>query len=301
MRDFEYEAPTSVEDLTRLLHDHKDHARVLAGGTDLIDHIRNGRLTPDLVIDIKKVPELNELSLTAEKLTVGAAVPCSRIYEHPEIGKHFAALVDATRIIGGIQIQNRATLGGNLCTASPAADSIPALIAHRAIVHISSTQAVTQSAVEDFCVGPGKTIMQTPDGVANNGGVVTAIEIPMPQPRSGSHYQRFIPRNEMDIAVVGVGASVQLSEDGTKFDDVCLALGAVAPTPLLVREATDEMIGCTIEAGIAKAIDIARSIASPIDDMRGTREFRTHIVGVLVDRVLNEAINRARTSNQDSN
>lgn len=296
MHDFEYEAPTTIEQLTQLLHQHQNRARVLAGGTDLIDHIRSGRVAPDVVIDVKRVPELNELLLMDDKLTIGAAVPCSLIYEHPEIQKHFAALVDATRIIGGIQIQNRATLGGNLCNASPAADSIPALIALGGRVVVSTTLATTTSAVEEFCVGPGKTLMHCEDAIAENGGVVAAIELPMPKLRSGSHYRRFIPRNEMDIAVVGVAANVQLSEDGTAFDDARLSLGAVAPTPLLVEEATDELIGSRVEDGITRAIDIARSVASPIDDMRGTREFRTHVVGVLVERVLNEAVARARAT-----
>ena len=299
MHDFEYEAPTSLDALTQLLCDHKERAQILAGGTDLIDHLRNGRLSPELVIDVKKVPELTELTLTDEKLVIGGAVSCARIYEHAEIRKHFAALIDATRIIGGIQIQNRATLGGNLCNSSPAADSIPALIALEARCVLASVKSTEVVAVEKFCVGPGKNVMvrsesDRREGTARDTEVLSSIEIPMPAPRSGSHYRRFIPRNEMDIAVVGVGASVQVSEDGTRFDGVRLALGAVAPTPLLVEEATEQLVGSNIEDGIAKAVDISRAIASPIDDMRGTREFRTHVVGVLVERVLNEAVSRAR-------
>jgi carbon-monoxide dehydrogenase medium subunit len=299
MHDFEYEAPTSLGALTRLLCDYKERAQILAGGTDLIDHLRNGRLSPDVVVDVKKVPELTELTLTDTKLVIGGAVSCARIYEHAEIRKHFAALIDATRIIGGIQIQNRATLGGNLCNSSPAADSIPALIALKAKCVLAAVQSTEVVAVEDFCVGPGRNVMlrsasDIREGSARTTEVLSSIEIPMPAPRSGSHYRRFIPRNEMDIAVVGVGASVQISEDGTTFDGVRLALGAVAPTPLLVEEATDELVGSNIEDGIARAVDISRSVVSPIDDMRGTREFRTHVVGVLVERVLKEAVSRAR-------
>ena len=239
-----------------------------------------------MVIDIKRVPELTAITLTDELLTIGAAVPCCDIYEHPEIGQHFAALVDSVSIIGGIQIQNRATLGGNLCTASPAADSIPALIALDArVCLLTGTETVWIDAAE-FCTAPGKTVLDA-------GGIVTAIEIPRPAARTGSHYQRFIPRNEMDIAVVGVGASAQLSEDASVFESLRVALGAVAPTPLLVKEISDELAGSPIDDGIAKAVDIARSVASPIDDMRGTREFRLHVVGVLVDRVLRETVARA--------
>lgn len=295
MHDFEYEAPTDLGQLTQLLNNYQDRARILAGGTDLIDHIRSGRLTPDVVIDVKKVPELNELSLTDEKLVIGAAVPLSRVYEHPEICKHFAALVDATRIIGGVQIQNRATLGGNLCNSSPAADSIPALIALRANCLIEEAKATDCIAVQDFCTAPGRNVLLRNDTERHSRTtqVLVSVELPMPGPRSGSHYQRFIPRNEMDIAVVGVGAFVQLSDDGTQFQDVRLSLGAVAPTPLLVS--TDELAGMAIEDAVAKAVELSRSVATPIDDMRGTREFRTHVVGVLVERVLNEAVKRAKT------
>jgi len=285
MHDFEYKAPTSLDSLTSLLAEHGSRARVLAGGTDLIDHIRTGRFAPDVVVDIKRVPELSEIALSDGLLTIGAAVPCCRIYEHPEIGKHFAALVDSASIIGGIQIQNRATLGGNLCTASPAADSIPALIALSAEICVLSGDEVRRVDAADFCSSPGQTVLDV-------GGVVTAVEIPLPAVRTGSHYRRFIPRNEMDIAVVGVGVSVQLSEDFSAFESVRVALGAVAPTPLLVREISDELAGATIEDGISRAVKIARSAASPIDDMRGTREFRLHVVGVLVERALREAVDR---------
>lgn len=292
MHDFEYEAPTDLFELTALLHEHQDRARILAGGTDLIDHIRSGRLAPDVVIDVKKVPELNDITLTDEKLVIGAAVPCYRIYEHAEIRKRFAALVDATQIIGGIQIQNRATLGGNLCTSSPAADSIPALIALRATCEIQEVKASWSVPAEDFCTDPGKNVLLREAKDDKTTQLLVEIEVPIPGPRTGSHYRRFIPRNEMDIAVVGVGAFVQLSEDGTKFDDLRLALGAVAPTPLLVS--TDELVGMSTEHGIARAVELSRSVATPIDDMRGTREFRTHVVGVLVERVLNETVARAQ-------
>ncbi len=286
MHDFEYEAPTSLDSLASLLAEHGSRARVLAGGTDLIDHIRTGRFVPDVVVDIKRVPELSEIVLSDGLLTIGAAVPCCRIYEHPDVGKHCAALVDSASIIGGIQIQNRATLGGNLCTASPAADSIPALIALDAKICVLSGDEVLRIDAAGFCTAPGQTVL-------NVGGVVTAVEIQVPAVRSSSHYRRFIPRNEMDIAVVGVGVSVRLSEDFSVFESVRVALGAVAPTPLFVQEISDELVGATIEDGISRAVEIARSAVSPIDDMRGTREFRLHVVGVLVERALREAVDRA--------
>ncbi|MFK7817280.1 MAG: xanthine dehydrogenase family protein subunit M [Planctomycetaceae bacterium] len=288
MTDFEYEAPTDLKELSAKVAEYGEKARILAGGTDLIDHIRTGRFSPDVVIDIKKIPEMNELSFDDSGLTVGAAVPCSRIYEHTDAKAHFGALIDATSIIGGIQIQNRATLGGNLCTSSPAADSIPALIALNAVCVLQGRGGTQQKPIHDFCTGPGRNVLSAESA----GDVLVSIKIPRPAARTGSHYRRFIPRNEMDIAVVGVGASLQLSEDGEQVEQIRIALGAVAPIPLLVG--TDELVGMKIDSAIAKAVEIARSVASPIDDMRGTREFRLHVVGVLVERVLNECVERAK-------
>lgn len=291
MRDFDYEAPQTLSQLTALLAEHHGRAKMLAGGTDLIDHVRSGRFAPDVVIDVKKVPELNELTVDDSGLVIGAAVPCYRIYEHPEIPARYSALTDAAGIIGGIQIQNRATLGGNLCTSSPAADSIPAMIALSGSVEIGTQNGTRSVAVEDFCTAPGKNVLAD-DGTE----AVTSLKFPSPPPRSGSHYQRFIPRNEMDIAVVGVGAAVQLSGDGQTLEHARISLGAVAPTPLLLDDAADPIAGRSVQDGIEVAVRLARSVAAPIDDHRGTAEFRLHVVGVLVERVLNEAVNRARAA-----
>lgn len=287
MRDFEYAAPTTLGQLTALLHKHGNEARLLAGGTDLIEQIRTERAAPELVIDVKRVPEMNELGIKNDELIIGAAVNCRRIYEHTIIPDRYAALADSARIIGGIQIQNRATLGGNLCNASPAADSIPAMMALRGQAIIREGGSNREIPIDEFCLAPGMSVLKN-----SSGGMLVGMRFPVPPPRSGSHYRRFIPRNEMDIAVVGVGAFVQLCEQGREIADIRLALGAVGPTPILVE--TDALIGRELDEAIVHAAGLARAAAQPVDDMRGTRDFRLRVTAILVDRVLRESVSRAR-------
>jgi len=288
MRDFEYEAPTSVAEAVRVLSQHDGSARPLAGGTDLIDQIRTGRQQPQVVVDIKKIPELSVLESSATGLRLGAAVPCYRIYGDPGISHAYAALADSARIIGGVQIQSRASVGGNLCNSGPAADSTPSLIALGAVAVIAGPKGRREVAVENFCTGPGKNVL-TP------GEFLVELKFPARPAHSGSHYRRFIPRNEMDIAVVGVAASVVLDGKGETFVSARIALGAVGPTPLFAKEAGALLAGKSVsDESIGKAAEAARAIASPIDDMRGTKEFRVHITGVLARRVIEEAVKRAR-------
>ncbi len=288
MRDFDYEAPTSLADVVSLLSRHNGSARPLAGGTDLIDHVRTGRLAPDVIVDIKKIPELNPLQADSNGLRLGAAVPCWKIMADPTIRSHYQALVDSCGIIGGVQIQNRASVGGNLCNSGPAADSIPSLIALSAVCVISGPSGSREVPVEQFCTAPGKNVLQP-------GELLVELRMPAPPAHSGSHYRRFIPRNEMDIAVVGVGASVSLDDSGEQITAARVGLGAVAPTPLLAAKVGEALIGSpATDETLQKAAAIARETISPIDDMRGTREFRLHVTGVLVERVVREAILRAR-------
>ncbi len=288
MHDFEYEAPTSLAGAVEILARNNGSSRPLAGGTDLIDHVRTGRVTTDLLLDVKKIPELNVLEVTGDGLRLGAAVPCYRIYENEQIRSEYSALTDATRIIGGIQIQSRASVGGNLCNSGPAADSIPALIALNATCVITGPGGTREVPVAEFCTGPGTNVLQS-------GELLVELKLPARPEHSGSHYRRFIPRNEMDIAVVGVGASVVLDESGENFVSARIALAAVAPTPLFAEEAGQLLAGQPVsDKTFAKAAEAAQSIARPIDDMRGTREFRLHLTGVLTQRVLEAAVARAR-------
>ncbi|HUG93436.1 MAG TPA: xanthine dehydrogenase family protein subunit M, partial [Planctomycetaceae bacterium] len=288
MHAFDYEAPTTLATAIDLLARHNGQARLLAGGTDLIDHIRTGRLAPELVIDVKKIPELNVLELTGQGLRLGAAVPCWRVYGHPEVVARYSALADSSRRIGGIQIQNRASVGGNLCNSGPAADSTPSLIALSAVCVIAGPSGTREVPVEQFCTGPGRNVL-------GRGELLVELRFPPRPPNSGSHYRRFIPRNEMDIAVVGVGASVVLDRAGDTFVSARIALGAVGPTPLFAEDAGRLLAGRPVDDdSIRAAAEAARAIARPIDDMRGTVEFRRHVTGVLVERVLREAVERAR-------
>jgi carbon-monoxide dehydrogenase medium subunit len=289
MRDFEYEAPTTLTQALELMSS-GPAARPLAGGTDLIDHVRTGRLVPDLLVDVKRLPELNILEFSPEGLRLGAAVPCYKLYGDERIRKSYAALSDSAHIIGGMQIQSRASIGGNVCTSGPAADSIPSLIALSAVVVIAGSGGQRREVpIEQFCTGPGKNVLQA-------GEIVVEFRLPATTSTSGSHYRRFIPRNEMDIAVVGVGAAVTLDESRNTIKAARIGVGAVAPTPLFARQASELLVGRPAdEAAFKDAAQAVVEIISPITDMRGTQEFRRHVTGVLVERVLAEAVERART------
>ncbi|MFL5241307.1 MAG: FAD binding domain-containing protein [Gemmataceae bacterium] len=288
MKAIDYAAPSSIAEAISLFAVNGDRARALAGGTDVLVQVREGRRDVDWLIDLKHIPELNKLTFDPQKgLKIGAAVPCSSIYDSA-LAKPYAALIDATSLIGGIQIQNRASLGGNLCNASPAADTIPALIAHEAVCVIAGPDGSRETPVEKFCVGPGRTVL-------GRGEILVSLRLPAPRKNTGTFYVRFIPRNEMDIAVVGVGISVTLDESRTRCAAARVALGAVAPTPLLVAEAGDALVnGSITENHIHKAAGLAQAAAKPISDMRGDAEYRRHLVGVLTRRALATAFERAK-------
>ena len=289
MKDFDYIAPTSVQEATTLLAEHGEQARMLAGGTDIIVQLREGLRDARMVIDIKKIPELMAIDYSAESgLTLGAGVPCYRVYENQEISTAYPALADSAHIIGGWQIQSRASVGGNLCNSSPAADTIPSLISLAASCRIAGPDGERDVAAADFCTGPGRNVLQP-------GELLVSIQLPPSKAQSSSAYERFIPRNEMDIAVVGAGSWVQLDESGSTIEQARIALAAVGPTPLVAQQAADSLSGQEAsEENLAAAGNLAREVASPIDDMRGTIEYRVHLVGVLVTRTLTRAVARAR-------
>ncbi len=289
MQAFEYIDAKTVSEAVALLDDKGEKARILAGGTDLIVQAREGRRTLDWMIDIKSIPEVNVLDFDSETgLTLGAAVPCYRIYDDEAICNAYPGLVDATKIIGGTAIQGRAGVGGNLCNASPAADCIPPLIVLNATCAIAGPNGEREIPVEEFCTGPGQTALA-------KGEMLISLKLPAPQQNSSSYYLRFIPRNEMDIAVVGAGASVILDDDKQRIVSARIALGAVAPTPLFAEEASELLSDREItDDAIDEAAQAAQAIARPISDMRGTAEQRTHLVGVLTRRALNGAIQRVK-------
>ena len=295
MQAFDFVSARSVDEVVAVLAAGGERARPLSGGTDLLAQLKEGRRSYATVVDLKRIPELMEVRIGADGLWLGASVPCHAINDSAEIQKMYPALHDSTGLIGGTQIQGRASLGGNLCNASPAADGIPTLIVHNVIAHIAGPNGRRTAAVEDFCTAPGRNILQ-------NGEVLVALQFPAPVKNFGAAYLRFIPRNEMDIAVVGVGASVVLDDSGQTIRSARISLGAVAPTPLFVRAAGDALAGQPVsEETLDKAAQIAWEAAKPINDMRGTIAQRKHLSGVLTKRALRIAIDRARgTSTVDS-
>jgi|TARA_B100001750_G_scaffold61541_1_gene48912 carbon-monoxide dehydrogenase medium subunit len=289
MKYVDYERPTNLKAALEILQNNGETTKILAGGTDILTKLRIRREQPDLLLDSKEIPELNELSYNPDSgLTVGGAVPFYKLYAHADVIKYYQSIVDSTKIIGGIPIQGRATLGGNLCNAAPSADAIPTLIVLGATATIHSLNDSREVPISEFCTGPGSTILNTNE-------IVVSINIPSPKQNSGAHYMRFIPRNEMDIAVVGVGTSVELSDDGSKFKDAQVSLASVAPTPLHVTSITDYLSGKEInDENIEKAGELAKDATKPISDMRGTAEYRQHLCTVLTKRSLKQSIERAK-------
>lgn len=288
MKWFDYAAPHSLGEAKEILAANPG-ALPLAGGTDLLVQLRAGRKQTSLVLDLKKIPELNELRLDEDGLTLGAAVPCNRIYEDSAVRRAFPALAEVASLIGGTQIQNRASIGGNVCNAAPSADSAPLLIALGARCRIDGPAGPREFSLEELATAPGANQL-------GPGELLVALRVPASRPRTGSCYLRFIPRNEMDIAVAGAGVSVTL-ENGT-IRSARIALASVAPTPLFVAAAGDYLAGQppALES-IENAARIARDASRPISDMRGSADYRRHLCAVLTRRALTAAIGRARGEN----
>jgi CO/xanthine dehydrogenase FAD-binding subunit len=288
-----YESPKTIADAVKLLAAHGEKARPLSGGTDLVIQLRAGTRRPEYVVDVKSIPELSRISFSMQHgLHLGAAVSCIEIHENADMRRYYPGLTEAAHLIGSLQIQSRASVGGNLCNGSPAGDSTPALIALGAKARLVGPKGERVVPVETFITGPARTVLQP-------GELLIELLIDAPAPHSSDAYLRFIPRNEMDIAVVGVGGSITLDLDDDRVVDARIALGAVGPTPIFAAEASKALIGKKLDAAsLDNAARLATSVATPIDDMRGTAEFRRHIVGVLTRRVLTIAAERARQSEQ---
>jgi CO/xanthine dehydrogenase FAD-binding subunit len=289
MVELRYEAPQSLEAAVALLAGANGMARVLAGGTDVIVQMETDLIEPELLVDIKKIPELRRIVAENGGFRIGAAVPGMEIVDHAAFAKTWPGVIDGVRLIGSIQIKGRATVAGNLCNASPAADSVPALVAAGAVARIVGVNGTREAPVESIPVGPGKTSLA-------KGEIVASLFLPPRPAHSGDAYLRFTPRTEMDIAVVGVGVSLTLDAKG-----VCtaarVALGAVAPTVLLVREAADALIGTPLDdAALDRLAKAASAACRPIDDKRGTKEYRIKVAGVVAKRAALLALERARRS-----
>ena len=290
MSDIGYEAPQTLAAAVALLSGANGLARVLAGGTDLLIQMRGGRVAPGLLVDVKGIAEMRTIVAENGGFRFGAAVTCMELVEHAAFAAAWPGVTDAVKLIGSVQVKGRATVGGNLCNASPAADSVPALIAAGAVARIVGPRGSREAAVEEIPAGPGKTTLAP-------GEIVVSIFLPPRPPRCGDAYLRFTPRTEMDIAVVGAGVNLALDENGV-CSQARVSLGAVADRALLVPEAAAALVGSKIDADALKRLGAAASAAArPISDKRGTREFRIKIAAVLARRAAEIALDRARRKN----
>lgn len=284
----QYHTPSSFDDAVAIAKDAKGVTRFLAGGTDVLVQLRADILTPDVLIDIKKISGVSEIARESDGWRIGVAVTGAEMTEHNTLGKEWPGVVEAMDLVGSTQIQGRATLTGNLCNGSPAADSVPAMVAAGAKVSVTGPNGARTVAVEDIPTGPGKTSLGT-------GEMIAGVHLPARGSHGGDAYLRFIPRTEMDIAVVGCAVNLRL--DGKKIVEARVALGAVAPTVLLVEDAANAIIGTNLDDAALEALAAAASAAcNPITDKRGTIEFRTQVVGVLARRAAKIAYDRAEAS-----
>jgi CO/xanthine dehydrogenase FAD-binding subunit len=288
MSQLRYEAPGSVDEAVALLASDSD-AKVLAGGTDLIVQMRSGLRKLGLVVDVKKIDELMSVSSDGGAWTIGAAVSGAEMNENAALKKDWPGVVEAVDLIGSTQVQGRASAGGNLCNASPAADSVPAMVAAGATAVIAGPNGRREVPVEQVPVSPGKTSLAT-------GEMVVAIKMPAKPARNGEAYLRMIPRTEMDIAIVGAGVSLTLDDGGT-CTAAKVALGAVAPTVVIVDDAAKALIGTKVDdAALEKMAAACSAACKPIDDKRGTIEYRTKVAGVMARRAALIALERARSN-----
>ncbi|MGA0601406.1 FAD binding domain-containing protein [Caulobacter sp. KR2-114] len=284
MSKLDYLAPATAEEAVQALG--AAGARPMGGGTDLLVQLRAGRVKPDVIVDLKRIAGAIGVRQEAGAFVVGAATPGAILGEHAALSKAWPGVVEAANLIGSTQVQGRATLAGNLCNASPAADSVPAMIAARAVCVVAGPAGRREVPVEAICTAPGRTSLAP-------GEFVLEIRLPARPARASDAYLRLIPRTEMDIAVVGAAVSLALAADGT-IAEAHVALGAVAPTALLVAEAGAAIVGSRLDAAALDRLDAAaRAACRPISDKRGTAEYRTRIAGVLARRAAGIAFQRA--------
>lgn len=286
MSTLSYTAPTTVEAAVSVLAGANGTARVLSGGTDLLVQLRSGRTRPEVIVDIKRIPGMIGIREEGGGFVIGAATPCALITEHHALQAAWPGVVEAAGLIGSVQVKGRASLAGNLCNASPAADSVPAMIAAGATCVVAGPGGRREVPVEAITTGPGRTSLA-------KGELVVEFRLPKPPPRSADAYLRFIPRTEMDIAVVGAAVSVTLDMSGT-CADARVVLGAVAPTAILVPDGAAALVGRRLDEQALQRLDAAaRRACKPITDKRGTIEFRTKVAGVLARRAAAIAVARA--------
>lgn len=282
-----FESPTTAEAAAALLASTQGLTKVLSGGTDILIQMRAGMVKPELLVNVKGIEEMTTVKVENGGYRFGAAVPCMNLVENKEFAKTWPGVIDGVNLVGSVQVRGRASVGGNLCNASPAADTTPAMIAAGAVATVVGPNGRRDVPVEEITTGPGKTSLA-------KGELVASFFLPKRAAHSGDAYLRFTPRSEMDIAVVGVGINLTLDEKGV-CTSARVSLGAVAEKALLVPEAAAALVGTTVdEAALDKLAAAASAAARPIDDKRGTKVFRIKIAGVLARRAAIVALNRAR-------
>ena len=287
MSDTQFISAKTIDEAVEAHNQANGSARFLAGGTDLLVQIRSGIKKPNIVIDLKKIVELNTIKeITNNEFVIGASVSGANLNRNKKFALLWPGVLEAFRLIGSEQIQGRASLGGNLCNGSPAGDSVPALIAAGCVAVIAGPDGKKELPIEEFHVGPGRTIL-------NNGEMLVSLKFPKRANNSADAYLRMTPRTEMDIAVVGCGVNITLE------NDICtkarVSLGAVAPTPLLIKEASEIMIGTNLNDEVLEKVSkLCMGSCNPIDDKRGTVEYRTKVAGVLFKRTTLIAIDRIK-------
>ena len=290
MTQMRYEAPNTVSAAVALLAGANGSARVLAGATDLLVQMRAGRVQPELLVDVKGIPEMTSITVEEGGFRFGAATNAMELVEHEAFANAWPGVTEAVKLIGSIQVKGRATVGGNLCNASPAADSVPALIAAGAIARVVGPNGARDVPVEEIGIGPGKTSLA-------KGEVVASLLLPKRSAHSADAYLRFTPRTEMDIAVVGAGVNIVLDGKGV-CKEARVSLGAVAERALLVPEAAAALIGSKVdEAALTRLAGAASAACRPIDDKRGTKAYRIKVAGVLARRAASIALDRIRRMN----
>ena len=283
-----YEAPETLDAAVGLLSDADGVAKVLAGGTDVLVQMHLDILEPDLIVDVKNIAELREVVEEDGAWRFGAAVTGKELMDNAVFNTAWPGVMDGVRLIGSVQVRGRATVGGNLCNASPAADSVPPMIAADAVASVIGPNGRREVPMADIVTGPGQTSLE-------DGEIVVSFQLPKRSPNSGDAYLRFTPRTEMDIAVVGCGVNLTLDDGGT-CTAARVSLGAVAARPLLVEDAANALIGTQVDDDAMETLAAAASAAcSPIDDKRGTIEYRTEVAGVLAQRAASIALERAKS------
>lgn len=282
-----YEAPETLDAAVRLLSSATGLTKILAGGTDLLVQMRTDVVEPEVIVDIKGIGEVRHIGEENGGFRIGAAITGAELEEHPTLSKIWPGVVEGANLIGSTQVQGRATMGGNLCNGSPAADSVPGLIAAAATATIAGPNGTREMAVEDIMTGPRQLAIAKDE-------FIVSFFLPARPANASDCYLRFIPRTEMDIAVVGCATCLVLDGSG-KITDARVSLGAVAARPLLVKECADAIIGSTLDdAAMAKLDAAAQAACKPITDKRGTIEYRTKVAGVLARRTAKTAYDRAK-------